>query len=59
MKPKRYWEEHLEILLSMRDGVITDFDVAEEMIKHFIKAHNHNSFFVRELLFVSLRSNIS
>ena len=30
----------------MRDGVIADFDVAEEMIKHFIrKAHNHNSFF--------------
>ena len=30
----------------MRDGVIADFDVAEEMIKHFIrKAHNNNSFF--------------
>ena len=29
----------------MRDGVIADFDVAEEMIKHFIrKAHNNNSF---------------
>ena len=30
----------------MRDGVIADFDVAEEMIKHFIrKAHSQNSFF--------------
>ena len=30
----------------MRDGVIADFDVAEEMIKHFIKkAHNNSSFF--------------
>ena len=30
----------------MRDGVIADFDVAEEMIKHFIrKAHSKNSFF--------------
>ena len=29
----------------MRDGVIADFDVAEEMIKHFIKkAHNNSSF---------------
>ena len=30
----------------MRDGVIADFDVAEEMIKHFIrKAHSKNNFF--------------
>ena len=37
----------------MRDGVIADFDVAEEMIKHFIrKAHNHKSFLV--LLYVFL-----
>lgn len=29
----------------MRDGVIADFEVAEEMIKHFIrKVHNHRSF---------------
>jgi rod shape-determining protein MreB len=29
----------------LRDGVIADFEVAEEMIKHFIrKVHNHRSF---------------
>jgi len=29
----------------LRDGVIADFDVAEEMIKHFIrKVHNRRSF---------------
>ncbi len=29
----------------MRDGVIADFEVAEEMIKHFIrKVHNRRSF---------------
>ena len=49
MKRKQCLVEHLEILQAirpMRDGVIADFDVAEEMIKHFIrKAHNNNSFF--------------
>ena len=36
----------IEAIRPMKDGVIADFEVAEEMIKHFIrKAHNHNSFF--------------
>ncbi len=36
---------HMEAIRPMRDGVIADFDVAEEMIKHFIqKVHNRRSF---------------
>src|SRR5678815_4658641 len=34
-----------EAIRPMRDGVIADFEVAEEMIKHFIrKVHNRRSF---------------
>ena len=36
---------NLRAIRPMRDGVIADFEVAEEMIKHFIqKAHNRRSF---------------
>src|SRR5271154_34675 len=35
----------IEAILPMRDGVIADFEIAEEMIKHFIrKVHNRRSF---------------
>jgi rod shape-determining protein MreB len=35
----------IEAIRPMRDGVIADFEVAEEMIKHFIrKVHNRRSF---------------
>ena len=35
----------IEAIRPMRDGVIADFDVAEEMIKHFIrKVHRRGSF---------------
>ncbi len=35
----------MEAIRPMRDGVIADFDVAEEMIKHFIrKVHNRRAF---------------
>ena len=35
----------IQAIRPLRDGVIADFDVAEEMIKHFIrKAHNRRSF---------------
>src|SRR5471032_3608022 len=37
--------DHIEAIRPMRDGVIADFEVAEEMIKHFIrKVHNRRSF---------------
>ena len=36
---------NMEAIRPMRDGVIADFEVAEEMIKHFIrKVHKRNSF---------------
>jgi len=36
---------NIQAIRPMRDGVIADFEVAEEMIKHFIrKVHNHRSF---------------
>ncbi|MCH8859094.1 MAG: rod shape-determining protein [Proteobacteria bacterium] len=36
---------HIEAIRPMRDGVIADFEVAEVMIKHFIrKVHNRRSF---------------
>src|ERR1700756_3857590 len=35
----------IEAIRPLRDGVIADFEVAEEMIKHFIrKVHNRRSF---------------
>lgn len=37
--------ENIQAIRPLKDGVIADFDVAEEMIRHFIKkAHNRNSF---------------
>ncbi len=36
---------HMEAIRPLRDGVIADFEVAEEMIKYFIrKVHNYKSF---------------
>ncbi|HEX7777130.1 MAG TPA: rod shape-determining protein, partial [Parvibaculum sp.] len=36
---------NIQAIRPMRDGVIADFEVAEEMIKHFIrKVHNRRSF---------------
>ena len=35
---------NIQAIRPMRDGVIADFEVAEEMIKHFIrKVHNRRS----------------
>jgi len=37
--------DNIEAIRPLKEGVIADFDVAEEMIRHFIrKAHNRNSF---------------
>jgi rod shape-determining protein MreB len=36
---------HIQAIRPLRDGVIADFEVTEEMIKHFIrKVHNRRSF---------------
>ena len=37
--------EHMEAIRPLRDGVIADIDIAEQMIKHFIhKVHGHRRF---------------
>ena len=37
--------DSIDAIRPLKDGVIADFDVAEEMIRHFIKkSHNRNSF---------------
>ncbi len=47
---------HIEAIRPLRDGVIADFEVAEEMIKHFIrKVHNRRSF-ARPQIIVSVPS---
>jgi rod shape-determining protein MreB len=46
----------IEAIRPMRDGVIADFEVAEEMIKHFIrKVHNRRSF-ANPVIFVGVPS---
>jgi rod shape-determining protein MreB and related proteins len=41
----------MEAIRPMRDGVIADFDVAEEMIKHFIrKVHNRRAFVAPQII---------
>ena len=40
----------IEAIRPMREGVIADFDVAEEMIKHFIrKVHKRSTFLSQRL----------
>src|SRR5271169_4962663 len=42
---------NIEAIRPMRDGVIADFEVAEEMIKHFIhKVHNRRTFTSPEII---------
>ena len=40
----------IQAIRPMRDGVIADFDVAEEMIKHFIKKVHKRGMFARPKL---------
>ena len=36
---------NIDVIRPLRDGVIADFEIAEEMIKHFIqKVHNRRAF---------------
>ena len=42
---------NIKAIRPLRDGVIADFDVAEEMIKHFIrKVHNRSSFWAPQIV---------
>ena len=48
---------NMEAIRPMRDGVIADFEVAEEMIKHFIrKVHNRRAF-VAPLIIICVPSS--
>ncbi|MGU9962859.1 MAG: rod shape-determining protein [Candidatus Halichondribacter symbioticus] len=42
----------IQAIRPMRDGVIADFDVAEEMIKHFIRKSHKRSFFSKPRVIV-------
>lgn len=42
---------NIQAIRPLRDGVIADFEVAEEMIKHFIrKVHNRHRFFAPQII---------
>ena len=43
--------KNMEVIRPLRDGVIADFEVTEEMIKHFIrKVHNRRSFATPQII---------
>ena len=43
--------DNISAIRPLRDGVIADFDVAESMLKHFIrKSHNNNNFSAPQVL---------
>ncbi len=43
----------------LKDGVIADFEVTSEMLRHFIKAAMHNSMFHRPRLIVCIPSGVT
>jgi rod shape-determining protein MreB len=47
---------NIEAIRPMRDGVIADFEVAEEMIKHFIRKVHNRSTFANPLIVVCVPS---
>lgn len=46
----------IETIRPLQDGVIADFEVTEEMIRHFIRTVQHNKLFVRPRIVVSVPS---
>lgn len=46
----------IQAIRPLRDGVIADFEVAEEMIKHFIKKANNRHSFVAPLVIICVPS---
>ena len=46
----------IQIIRPLKDGVIADFEVTEEMIRHFIRKVQKNSLFVRPRIVVSVPS---
>jgi rod shape-determining protein MreB len=46
----------IQIIRPLKDGVIADFEVTEEMIRHFIRKVQKNKLFVRPKIVVSVPS---
>ena len=46
----------IQIIRPLKDGVIADFEVTEEMIRHFIRKVQKNKLFVRPRIVVSVPS---
>jgi len=46
----------IETIRPLQDGVIADFEVTEDMIRHFIRRVQHNKLFVRPRIVVSVPS---
>ena len=46
----------IEAIRPMKDGVIADFDIAEAMIKHFIKKVHKKSFFANPIIVICVPS---
>ena len=47
---------HIEAIHPLRDGVIADFEIAEEMIKYFIRRVNRRIFFARPEVIICVPS---
>ena len=48
----------IETIRPLKDGVIADFEVTEEMIRHFIRQVQRNKLFVRPRIIVSVPSGL-
>ena len=46
----------IQIIRPLKDGVIADFEVTEDMIRHFIRKVRRNKLFVRPRIVVSVPS---
>ncbi|MZR32061.1 rod shape-determining protein [Sneathiella litorea] len=47
---------NIEAIRPLRDGVIADFEIAEEMIRHFIQKVHHRRSFARPLIIICVPS---
>jgi rod shape-determining protein MreB len=49
----------IEAIAPMRNGVIADFTMAEQMLSHFVKKAHNRSFFIRPRIVISVPSGIT
>ncbi|HBO83847.1 MAG: rod shape-determining protein [Deltaproteobacteria bacterium GWC2_42_11] len=50
---------NIQAIRPMRDGVIADFEVTEEMLKYFIRKVHNRTFFVRPRIIIGVPSGIT